>query len=81
MEFKEAPDSKYKLIQIIDRVSVKWPRNSVIEATVTVWKVIPLIENNPTLMDDYMTGPSRSILVSLSTTIIENEHAILERSM
>ena len=75
MEFEEPSDSKYKLIQIIDRGSLKWPSNSVIEAIVIVWKVISSIENNLTLMDNFMTGPSRSILVSLSTTIIENEYA------
>ena len=32
-------DSKYKLIQIINRGSLKWPRNYVTEVIVTLWKV------------------------------------------
>ena len=81
MEIEIPPDSKYKLIQIIDRGSLKWPSNYVIEAIVTLWKVFSSIENQPHLMGSFIKGQSRIILARLTTTVIENEQAALWRSI
>ena len=40
-------ESKYRLIQIIDRGSLKWPSNDVI-AIITLWKLFLPIESQPT---------------------------------
>ena len=38
LQIEEPPDSKYKLVQIIDRGSLKWPSNEVIDSMVNVQK-------------------------------------------
>ena len=49
MEIEEPSESKYRLIQIIDRGSLKWPSNDVIEAIITLWKVFSSIESQQTI--------------------------------
>ena len=75
MEIEEPSESKYRLIQIIDRGSLKWPSNDVIEAIITLWKVFSSIESQQSLFESFITGPSRSILIQLATTLIEDEQA------
>ena len=75
MEIEEPSESKYRLIQIIDRGSLKWPSNDVIEAIITLWKVFSSIESQQTIFGSSITGPSRSILIQLATTLIEDEQA------
>ena len=75
MEIEIPSDSNYKPIEIIDRGSLKWLSNCVIEAVVTLWKVFSSIKNQPHLLDSFITGPSKSILARLATTVIENKQA------
>ena len=73
MEIEEPFESEYRLIQIIDRGSLKWPSSDVIYAIITLWKLFSSIESPPSLFDSFITGPPRSILIQLTTTIIEDE--------
>ena len=74
MEIEEPLESEYRLVQIIDRGSLKWPSSDVIDAIITLWKLFSSIESQPSLFDSFITGPSRSILMQLTTTLIEDEH-------
>ncbi|KAI6655366.1 hypothetical protein LOD99_2201 [Oopsacas minuta] len=75
MEIEEPSDSEYRLIQIIDRGSLKWPSSDVIDAIITLWKVFSSIESQPSIFNNFITGPSRSILIQLTTSLIEDEQA------
>ena len=81
MEIEEPSDSKYRLIQIIDRGSLKWPSSCVIDAIITLWKLFTAIENQPGLLGSFVTGPSRKILIHLTITVLENEQADIWRDM
>ena len=74
MDIEEPPDSKYKLIQVVDRGSLKWPSNCILEAIVTLWKVFSTIVNDADLHNSFISGLSRNILVGITTSIIENDH-------
>ena len=73
MEIAEPSDFKYRLIQIIDRGSLKWPSSCVIDAIITLWKLYSAIENQPGLIGSFVTGSSRKILIHLTITVLENE--------
>ena len=79
MEIEEPLESEYRLIQIIDRGSLKWPSSDVIDAIITLWKLFSSIESQPSLFDSFITGPSRSILMQLTTTLIEYEQSEIWR--
>ncbi|KAI6651128.1 Transposable element P transposase [Oopsacas minuta] len=81
MEIEEPSDSEYRLIQIIDRGSLKWPSSDVIDAIITLWKVFSSIESQPSIFNNFITGPSRSILIQLTTSLIEDEQAEVWRVM
>ncbi|KAI6654495.1 hypothetical protein LOD99_891 [Oopsacas minuta] len=81
MEIEEPSDSEYRLIQIIDRGSLKWPSSDVIDAIITLWKVFSSIESQPSIFNSFITGPSRSILIQLTTSLIEDEQAEVWRVM
>ena len=53
MEIEELSKSKYRLIEIIDRGSLKWPSKDVIETIVTLWKLCSSIESQPSLFDSF----------------------------
>ena len=74
MDIEEPPDSKYKLIQVVDRGSLKWPSNCILEAIVTLWKVFSTIVNDADLNNSFINGLSRNIIVGITTSIIENAH-------
>ena len=57
IEIEIPPDSKYKLIQIIDRGSLNWPSNFVIEAIVTLWKIFSSIETVAALARHHCVCP------------------------
>ncbi|KAI6647777.1 hypothetical protein LOD99_8492 [Oopsacas minuta] len=81
MEIEEPSGSEYRLIQIIDRGSLKWPSSDVIDAIITLWKVFSSIESQPSIFNNFITGPSRSILIQLTTSLIEDEQAEVWRVM
>ena len=51
LQIEEAPDSKYKLVQIIDRGPLKWPSNEVIDAILILWSTFRKIENSHKLWE------------------------------
>ena len=58
LQVEEPPDSKYKLVRIIDCGSLKWPSNNVIDAILTVWSTFRKIENSSELWKNFLIGPS-----------------------
>ena len=60
-------EDKNKLIQLIDRGSLKWPSHIVIDVIIVVWKIFVAIENEKFLMLRFLSGPSRNILIKLTT--------------
>ena len=62
---------KFQLINVIDRGSLKWPSNIVVDSIVMVWRCFSVIEQNESLLKMFSTGTSREILVQLSLTLIE----------
>ena len=64
-------EDKNKLIQLIDRGSLKWPSHIVIDVIIVVWKIFVAIEKEKFLMLRFLSGPSRNILIKLTTLYIE----------
>ncbi|KAI6658203.1 Transposable element P transposase [Oopsacas minuta] len=81
IEIEGPSDSEYRLIQIIDRGSLKWPSSDIIDVIITLWKVFSSIESQPSIFNNFITGPSRSILIELTTSLIEDEQAEVWRVM
>ena len=75
MEIVEALNSAYTLLQFIDRGSLKWPSNCVIEVIVCLWKICKSIEEDPFLLKDIVKGPSRRLIVKITLKIIEEEES------
>ena len=66
--------SQFKLLELSDRGSLKYPSELVLQSIVDVWKIIISIESSNDLMAMLVEGPSRKILVDLSTNhILETE--------
>ena len=86
MDIEEPPDSKYKFIQVVDRFTKMTKQlypgsNSILEAIVTLWKVLStIVLNDADLHNSFISCLSRNILVSITTSIIENEHSEQWRS-
>ena len=76
----EPLESKFKLIELIDRGNLKWPSEAVIDAVIIVWKLFVLIERNDKMMNQFVSGSSRKILVELATTKIESVQSEIWRN-
>ena len=73
-EIEEDMDNKYTLISLLDRGSLIWPSDRVLESTIYLWKILVRIEQQQYLMEKLISGPSRKILVQLVVQLIdENE--------
>ena len=72
LEFEES-DSFYAIIQLQDRGGLKWPSVPVLEAVSTIWSLFVHIENDPNLLNHFLSGPSRRILVTLTSLKVEND--------
>ena len=70
--FDEPLDSKYKLLDFIDRGNLKWPSDIVLDAVVLVWKIFRVIEHDNYLLAQFAAGSSRKILVTLSIKSLED---------
>ena len=66
--YLECEDSDLSLIHLADRGGLKYPSNEVLNAVITLWKVLFHIEQNSLLMKELSTLSSRTILIQLSTT-------------
>ena len=64
-------EDKNKLIQLIDRGALKWPSHIVIDVIIVVWKIYVAIESEKLLMQRFLSGPSRNILIKLATLYVE----------
>ena len=62
--------SQFKLLDLSERGSLKYPSEIVLESSVIVWKIFMTIKNNNELMVKLLEGPSRKILVELSTNSV-----------
>ena len=79
LEFEES-DSVYALIQLEDRGGLKWPSVPVLEALCTIWSLFVHIENHPNLFNHFLSGPSRRILVTITSLKVENDDVEFWRS-
>ena len=70
--FEQLPGSKYTYLEIVDRGSLKWPSDSIVDAVVVLWSIFVAIDGNNSLMTVLVQGASRQILVSLGITYVEN---------
>ena len=66
----EHPLSKFKLLELTDRGGLKYPSKVVLESIVTAWRIFIGIENDSQLMEMFVRGPSRKIIVELSMNFI-----------
>ena len=62
----------FKLLELTDLGSLKYPSEPVLESILTLWKLFSAIENDRQLMTLLVDGPARNILVELSIIYIEN---------
>ena len=61
--------SKFKL-SLSDRGGLIYPSEVVLESIVTAWKIFTCIENDSELMEIFVKGPCRKVLVDLSMNVI-----------
>ena len=61
--------SKFKLL-LSDRGGLIYPSEVVLESIVTAWKIFTGIENDSELMEIFVKGPCRKVLVDLSMNVI-----------
>ena len=70
-------ESKYQYLEFVDRESLNWPSDVVLEAVVMMYKIFVVIDKDNSLMSVLTNGPSKQILVSLSIKHVENTSATL----
>ena len=70
--------AQFKLLDLSDHGSIKYPSEMVLECIVIVWKIFVNIENDDELLMQLIEGPSRKILIELSIHyIMASEHCDL----
>ena len=79
IEFHDV-QSVYTLIELVDRGSLKWPPQPVLNAVIKIWMVYTSIESDSTLYERLLTEQSRSILVKLCIIHFESEHEEIWRT-
>ena len=52
-------DSKYQYLEFVDRGSLKWPSDVVLEAVVMIYKIFVVIDKDNSLMSVLKNGPSK----------------------
>ena len=75
LEIDGPKESKYVLISLLDRGSLKWPSDCVLEAIISLWKIFVKIEQNDHLMQTLIAGPSRKIIIQLAIDLIEENQS------
>ena len=75
LHIEEPLDSKYKLVEIIDRGSLEWPSDTVIESILILWTTFKKIEQVPEVCDAFLIGPSLKILVELTIQLLETQRS------
>ena len=62
--------SQFKLLELSDRGGLKYPSELVLESIISAWKIFICIENDSELMEIFVRGLSRKIIVDLSMNVI-----------
>ena len=62
---EQPQDSRYSYLIIVDRGSLKWPSDVILDSVVILWKIFVSIDNNKSLLLVLAQGSSGQILVSL----------------
>ena len=50
LHFDKPLDSKYKILEFIDRINLKWPSDIVLDAVILVWKIFRVTEQDNDLL-------------------------------
>ena len=74
--FDDDSQPEFRLLQLTDRGSVKYPSEFILESIVTLWKTLIAIESKDNLMVILMQGSSRNILVEVTLIFLEETDAI-----
>ena len=53
--------TKYDLVRYIDRGSLKWPSDIVIESIIVLWKIFTKLDENESLKKQFYSSPSRKV--------------------
>ena len=72
---EQPQDSRYAYLKIVDRGSLKWPSDVILDSVVILWKIFVSIDNNKSLLLVLAQGSSKQILVSLGIKYIEGEYS------
>ena len=63
---------KYKLIEILDRGSLKWPPDPVLDSIITVWRIIITFKQDVDIWTQFVSEKPREILIELSIRTVED---------
>ena len=67
--------TKYDLVKYVDRGSLKWPSDLVVESIVVLWKIFMKIEEDEALKKLFYSSPSRKLLIQLTERVLVNEYS------
>ena len=67
--------TKYDLLIYIDRGSLKWPTDIVIESIVILWKIFIKIDEDEAVKKQFYSSPSRKVLVQLAESVIVENYS------
>ena len=62
--------TKYDLARYIDRGSLKWPSDIVIESIIVLWKIFTKLDENESLKKQFYSSPSRKVLIHLAEYVL-----------
>ena len=63
---------KYKLIEILDRGSLKWPSDPVLDSIMTVWRIKITSKQDVDIWTQFVSEKPREILIELSMRTVED---------
>ena len=67
--------TKYDLVRYIDRGSLKWPSDIVIESIIVLWKIFTKIDENEVLKKQFYSSPSRKVLIHLAECVLVDRYS------
>ena len=67
--------TKYDLLRYIDRGSLKWPTDIVIESIVILWKIFIKIDEDEAVKKQFYSSPSRKVLFQLAESVIVENYS------
>ena len=66
--------TKYDLVKYVDRGSLKWPSDNVVDSIVVLWKIFMKIEDE-VLKKLFYCSPSRQMLIQLAERVLVDEYS------